>query len=723
MKLPDLRLAFSILAASATFSASAEPLVNPKQVQLGAGVGAALAQPMNTSRGLSYGGNVITVADPQWGTALCGATPCPTGSGGDDYVPIQNAINAAAALGVAATVYFPPASSGYYNVCAGPLTRPSYASLYPTNALTFEGAGSGNGGVRILPSCGSPPTSVFYDPTPFNPTPSIRSLARTQFRNLRVDAYGLATYGIKIDYDPNLTMSNMVVRNSASGGANIYIGGGFGYNIDATNYLENVNDPGHVIYSTTTPPDYTKLPVYGMQLGTLGTAAVTSDSSICPTSVNVQFANFFNATGGDNILCGHGWGYQTTVGDGQAIGAPLYTFAGFGMFTATGVADSFVLAGVRDHILPSTSYVASAAKSANGTGGVNASGVYAVGGGTGTAATLNVTWSGGVMTVNSVASGGAYTVMPTSPAALTYVSGSATGWAGATASLTMTAGSIEAGTIVTAGSGGTANTRVTLTGTTGTGTKFTAYAYTNAAGALAVGQPVWIQTAGNYSVMPSNMANEPVTSTASLTGAALSLSPGQFTYGENGPIVAGVNIEGTISNTAYGVSMGANVIVPVIVGNNMTGLGGGSAYCVGSDTAIDSGAKIAGNGGCSEYYPPNYSYSFNGTQQLQIANNSTGASQLAQVSIQSNAGSVALQANGTGSGSFNQLAAFGNLPFYITSAGAAATLILKANGNTGISIGSTGAPTLPNLPTSSGGGGLYVCVDTSGNFYKKASCP
>lgn len=84
------------------------------------------------------------------------------------------------------------------------------------------------------------------------------------------------------------------------------------------------------------------------------------------------------------------------------------------------------------------SSVASAAKAADGTGGVNGSAVYSVGGGTGTAATLNVTWAAGVMTVNSVASAGGYSVFPPSPATLTYVSGAATGWTGATVNLTPT---------------------------------------------------------------------------------------------------------------------------------------------------------------------------------------------------------------------------------------------------------------------------------------------
>jgi hypothetical protein len=84
------------------------------------------------------------------------------------------------------------------------------------------------------------------------------------------------------------------------------------------------------------------------------------------------------------------------------------------------------------------STVASAVKAADGTAGIDGTAVYALTGGTGTQATLNVTWAGGVMTVNSVASAGSYTVLPPSPATLTYVSGTATGWTGATVTLTPT---------------------------------------------------------------------------------------------------------------------------------------------------------------------------------------------------------------------------------------------------------------------------------------------
>lgn len=87
--------------------------------------------------------------------------------------------------------------------------------------------------------------------------------------------------------------------------------------------------------------------------------------------------------------------------------------------------------------LPAT--VASAVKAADGAGGVNGAGVYTVTGGTCTTApTLNVTWAAGVLTVNSVANAGSCSVLPPSPATLAYLSGAATGWTGATVTLTPT---------------------------------------------------------------------------------------------------------------------------------------------------------------------------------------------------------------------------------------------------------------------------------------------
>jgi hypothetical protein len=85
------------------------------------------------------------------------------------------------------------------------------------------------------------------------------------------------------------------------------------------------------------------------------------------------------------------------------------------------------------------STVASAVTAASGSGGTNGTAVYSVGGGTcSITPTLNVTWTSGTLTVNSVANAGSCTTFPPSPAALTYVSGTASGWTGATVTLTPT---------------------------------------------------------------------------------------------------------------------------------------------------------------------------------------------------------------------------------------------------------------------------------------------
>jgi hypothetical protein len=86
---------------------------------------------------------------------------------------------------------------------------------------------------------------------------------------------------------------------------------------------------------------------------------------------------------------------------------------------------------------PTTLAVGTVAIAAGGTTGVSGSAVYQVSGGTGTPAQFNVTVAGGAITaIGSPVNPGNYTVFPTSPAALTYVSGAGSGVAGATVNLT-----------------------------------------------------------------------------------------------------------------------------------------------------------------------------------------------------------------------------------------------------------------------------------------------
>jgi hypothetical protein len=86
---------------------------------------------------------------------------------------------------------------------------------------------------------------------------------------------------------------------------------------------------------------------------------------------------------------------------------------------------------------PTTLAVGTAAIAAGGTTGAAGAAVYQVSGGTGTPAQLNVTVAGGAITaIGSFVNPGNYTVFPTSPAALTYVSGAGSGVARATVNLT-----------------------------------------------------------------------------------------------------------------------------------------------------------------------------------------------------------------------------------------------------------------------------------------------
>jgi hypothetical protein len=77
--------------------------------------------------------------------------------------------------------------------------------------------------------------------------------------------------------------------------------------------------------------------------------------------------------------------------------------------------------------------------------------------------------------------------------------------------------------------------------------------------------------------------------------------------------------------------------------------------------------------------------------------------------------------------------------FLLSTAGNSFISATNANGGTGSNVDiqgyngtvnvtsivaqAAGGVGMPNLPTSAGGGGLNICIDTSGNLYKKSSCP
>ena len=67
-------------------------------------------------------------------------------------------------------------------------------------------------------------------------------------------------------------------------------------------------------------------------------------------------------------------------------------------------------------------------------------------------------------------------------------------------------------------------------------------------------------------------------------------------------------------------------------------------------------------------------------------------------------------------GIFFQLAATGNSPEIFPQGTDTNINLVLAGKNAGTVV-------MPTLPTSAGGGGLYICVDSSGLLYKKAACP
>jgi hypothetical protein len=110
-------------------------------------------------------------------------------------------------------------------------------------------------------------------------------------------------------------------------------------------------------------------------------------------------------------------------------------------------------------------------------------------------------------------------------------------------------------TLVNAGSGGT-NGAVTLTGTTGTGTRF-ALSGTIAGGVLtAIGS---ISVAGNYTVNPTNLASEPVTG-GGLTGAVVNLKMAILALGVTTPGVYTAPVTNPVTPTSTsGSGVGATV--------------------------------------------------------------------------------------------------------------------------------------------------------------------
>ncbi len=362
--------------------------------------------------------------DPQWGTATCSGSPCAVGTGGDDSVPINAAYTYATTHGGGA-VFFPTPPSGNYNICASPIYV-NASGTAPATGMIF--ANSGSYALRVLPGCATSLDSVVEVRGISYASPPVRSLGRFFLEHVRLDGYCLAKHNLHILYVVGLDSTDSVYRNVAAGGTNVQDGDdpiatspaytvGYDHNFDNSNTAENVNEPGHTCYST---PE--TLPKGNVEVW-------ATDSQYHMTGINAEFFNIATMNGGfDDLSQFHGWGYASGNPEGQAIGTPLVTmYARGSMKATTPVWDSFIRAGVRSTVVPTTAMVNSATVTAGGTGGTPGYVLLTGTTGTGTKATYYgyINASGVLTGPLLVWSEGNYSVAPSNPDAVT--GGSLTG--------------------------------------------------------------------------------------------------------------------------------------------------------------------------------------------------------------------------------------------------------------------------------------------------------
>jgi len=234
------------------------------------------------------------------------------GSGGDDSAAINAAL--AAALAVGGDVVFPPPSSGYYNVCAAPVTIPA-----TPNSVSLRGAGGAKRGsvIRILPTCATPPAAVLSMDSAF--------WGRLTTTRLVFDGWCMAQNTVYDAHSVSWTSHDSVFRNAAPGGATVRIVSGYENRIDGSNKIENVNDTGHICYQSRD-----QLPLYGIWHS-------GSDSTFDGlVAEGAKITGFYVDNGGANVLHGvHTWGY---------LADPVLSAAGLGSVSMQ--SDwSFIIAG------------------------------------------------------------------------------------------------------------------------------------------------------------------------------------------------------------------------------------------------------------------------------------------------------------------------------------------------------------------------------------------
>lgn len=163
------------------------------------------------------------------------------------------------------------------------------------------------------------------------------------------------------------------------------------------------------------------------------------------------------------------------------------------------------------------------------------------------------------------------------------------GTMGTAPTLTVATTKVVSATVAAAGSGGTPGTQ-TVTGTTGTGTKFQASVTVDGGGTVTA--VLSITVAGNYTVNPTVIANEPVTG-AGLSGAQLAVVMGALSVAIT---TAGSFTENSTSFTSTGGGNDATFSAPAFGVNTVSVVSGGGYSTAPTTFTQASVAPVGGLG-------------------------------------------------------------------------------------------------------------------------------
>lgn len=206
---------------------------------------------------------------------------------------------------------------------------------------------------------------------------------------------------------------------------------------------------------------------------------------------------------------------------------------------------------------------------------------------------------------------------PGGSATHSYAPGDSVTLAGGTSSvapvLSVATTQVVSATIAAAGTGGTNGTQ-TVTGTTGTGTRFQA-SVTVAGGVITA--ILSITLAGSYLTNPTSVANEPITG-AGLTGAALAVNMGILTFNIVNPGSFTVNSATFTQSASSGAGTGATFnagVFGVLTANITTA---GSYTVVPSNPVLQASTSGSGTGAT-------FNMTFGGPPTTVVVKNSAGS--------------------------------------------------------------------------------------------------